>query len=296
MGCGHVAPSCARRCAGSRLPDHARCSFFCAIATPCPRAPTPCNPFVCRSTMICTPAQPHLLVAAHTFCRVEITKKVMDAADINGTFFVQRATGELISHYRDRGCGLPRSRSSSVLLCQYCSQHVATAMPCPPCLSPPRCFRLCRGCTPRLRFLRDAAKSQRSPAPLGRPRLRCMCVCVWGDVMFLCRSMCFVLSGWLSFAMRLLQRSIITAVALLALPVSVSDARVVCCSPSRPSSVLGDVIFLCRLLCFFLSGRLPFAMRWLPRSVVLAAVLLLLSVSVSGARVICCSPSRLTML
>jgi len=28
MGCGHVAPSCARRCAGSRLPDHARCSFF----------------------------------------------------------------------------------------------------------------------------------------------------------------------------------------------------------------------------------------------------------------------------
>ena len=28
MGCGHVAPSCARRCAGSRLPDHARCSCF----------------------------------------------------------------------------------------------------------------------------------------------------------------------------------------------------------------------------------------------------------------------------
>jgi hypothetical protein len=246
--------------------------------------------------MTCTPEQPHLLVAAHNFYRVEVTTTVMDAADINGTFFVQRATGELISHYRDRGCGLPRSRSSSVLLCQYCSQHVATAMPCPPCLSPPRCFRLCRGCTPRLRFLRDAAKSQRSPAPLGRPRLRCMCVCGGGDVMFLCRSMCFVLSGWLSFAMRLLQRSIITAVALLALPVSVSDARVVCCSPSRPSSVLGDVIFLCRLLCFFLSGRLPFAMRWLPRSVVLAAVLLLLSVSVSGARVICCSPSRLFML
>ena len=68
-------------------------------------------------------------------------------------------------------------------------------MPCPPCLSPPRCFRLCRGCTPRMRFLRDAAKSQRSPAPLGRPRLRCMCVCVGGDVMFLCRSVCFVLSG-----------------------------------------------------------------------------------------------------
>ena len=183
--------------------------------------------------MTCTPEQPHMLVAAHNFYRVEVTTTIMDAADINGTFFVQRATGELISHYRDRGCGLPHIRSSSVLLCQHCSQHVATAMPCPPCLSPPRCFRLCRGCTPRPRFLRDAAKSQRSPAPLGRPRLRCMCVCVWGDVMFLCRSMCFVLSGWLSFAMRLLQRSIVTAVALLAFPVSVSDARVVCCSPSR---------------------------------------------------------------
>ena len=70
--------------------------IFCAIATPCPRAPTSCNPFVCRSTMTCTPAQPHLLVAAHNFCRVEITKKVMDAADINKTFFVQRTTGERI--------------------------------------------------------------------------------------------------------------------------------------------------------------------------------------------------------
>ena len=144
---------------------------------------------------------------------------------------MQRAMGEHISHYRDRGCGLPRSRSSSVLFCQHCSQHVATAMPCPPSLSPPRCFRLCRGFAPLLRFLQDAAKSQCSPAPPGRPRLRCMCVCVWGDVMFLCRSMCFLLSGWLSLAMRLLQRSIVSAVVLLAF--SVSDARVVCCSPSR---------------------------------------------------------------
>jgi hypothetical protein len=155
----------------------------------------------------------------------------MDAADINGASSVQRAMGEHISHYRDRGCGLPRSRSSSVLFCQHCSQHVATAMPCPPSLSPPRCFRLCRGFAPLLRFLQDAAKSQCSPAPPGRPRLRCMCVCGGGDVMFLCRSMCFLLSGWLSLAMRLLQRSIVSAVVLLAF--SVSDARVVCCSPSR---------------------------------------------------------------
>ena len=146
---------------------------------------------------------------------------------------MQRAMGEHISHYRDRGCGLPRSRSSSVLFCQHCSQHVATAMPCPPSLSPPRCFRLCRGFAPLLRFLQDAAKSQCSPAPPGRPRLRCMCVCVWGDVMFLCRSMCFLLSGWLSLAIRLLQRSIVLAVVLLAFSVSVSDARVIRCSPSR---------------------------------------------------------------
>ena len=78
--------------------------------------------------------------------------------------------------------------------------------------------------------------------------------------------------------------------------VSVSGARVMGCSPSRPSGVLGDVMFLCRLMCFLLSGRLPFAMRLLPRYVVSAADLLSLSDSVSGARVICCSPSRLSML
>ena len=73
--------------------------------------------------------------------------------------------------------------------------------------------------------------------------------------------------------------------------VSVSGARVMGCSPSRPSGVLGDV-----LMCFLLSGRLPFAMRLLPRYVVSAADVLSLSDSVSGARVICCSPSRLSML
>ena len=61
-----------------------------------------------------------------------------------------------------------------------------------------------------------------------------------------------------------------------------------------PSGVLGEVMFLCRLMCFLLSGRLPFAMRLLPRYVVSAADLLSLSDSVSGARVICCSPSRLS--
>ena len=94
---------------------------------------------------------------------------------------MQRAIGEHISHHRDRGCGLPRSMSSSVLLCQHCSQHVATAMPCPPSLSPPRCFRLCRGLRPS-----DALCAGRRDIPVlawpARPPspalYMCGCVCV----------------------------------------------------------------------------------------------------------------------
>ena len=130
---------------------------------------------------------------------------------------MQRAIGEHISHHRDRGCGLPRSMSSSVLLCQHCSQHVATAMPCPPSLSPPRCFRLCRGFAPLMRFVQDAAISQCSPGPPGRLRLRCICVgvCVLGVVMFQCRSMCFLLSGLLPLAVRLPLLSFGLAVAFV---------------------------------------------------------------------------------
>ena len=175
--CGHVAP-CAGRCAGSRQPDHARSSFFCAIAMASPHAPTSRNPFVRRCSMTCTPEQPHQLVDAHSFSRVEDRRKVMDAADINGASSVRRAMCEHISHNRDRGCGLPLSRSSSVLFCQHCSQHVATAIPCPPCRYPPRCSRLCRGRAPLLRFVQDAEKYQRSPGPPGRLCLYDVCVCV----------------------------------------------------------------------------------------------------------------------
>jgi hypothetical protein len=48
------------------------------------------------------------------------------------------------------------------------------------------------------------ARPARSPSPA-----LYVCVCVSSDVMFLCRSMCFFLSGRLSFAMRLLQRSVV---------------------------------------------------------------------------------------
>ena len=168
----------------------------------------------------------------------------MDAADINGASSVQRAMCEHISHHRDRGCGLPRSRSSSVLFCQHCCQHVATAMPCPPCRTPPRCSRLCRGRAPLMRFVQDAAKSQRSPGPPGRLRLHCVCVCVCvGDVMFQCRSMCFLLSGRLPFAIRLLLLSVGLAVASLSPSVSVSGARVIRCSPTPVPFALSDVLY-----------------------------------------------------
>ena len=125
------------------------------------------------------------------------------------------------SHNRDRGCGLPRSRSSSVLFCQHCCQQVATALPCPPCRTSPRCSLLCRGRVPQLRSIQDAAKSQSSPGPPGRLRLLCVCVCVLGDVMFLCRLMCILLSGRPPSAMRLLPRSVVLAAVLLSLSASV---------------------------------------------------------------------------
>ena len=39
--------------------------IFCAIATPRPRAPTSCNPFVRRFNVACTPAQPQSGLASH---------------------------------------------------------------------------------------------------------------------------------------------------------------------------------------------------------------------------------------
>jgi hypothetical protein len=76
-----------------------------------------------------------------------------------------------------------------------------------------------------------------SPRPAWPPSpALCVCLCVglvWDGVMFLCRSMCFLLSGRLSLAMRLLLRSAVLAVVLHLFSVSVSGAHVVCCSPSR---------------------------------------------------------------
>ena len=205
-----------------------------------------------------------------------------------------RRTSTARSHTHSRTPVVQQAKRRE-FFCLFC-QHAATALPRLPCHTSSCCALLYRGRALLMRPVQDAPRSQRPPGPPGRLRLHCVCVCVLGDVMFPCRLMCFLLSGRLPSAMRLLSRSVVLAAVSLSPSVSVSGARVMCCSPSRPSSVLGDVIFLCRSMCFLLSGRLPFAMRLLPRSVVLAAVLLSPSVSVSGARVMCCSPSRLSML
>jgi hypothetical protein len=81
----------------------------CAIATAGPRAPTSCNPFVYRSTVVCTPAQPQSSLASHTH-----TPSLPSAhgrtrswsgyeGDIDSASLTQRAMYEHVSHKCDCG-------------------------------------------------------------------------------------------------------------------------------------------------------------------------------------------------
>ena len=88
-----------------------------------------------------------------------------------------------------------------------------------------------------------------------------MCVCVLGDVMFLCQSMLLLLSGWLQFAMRLPQRCFVclhSRFRFLMLMWGVArPAAFVCnvlCSVPVSLCVLGDVMFRCLSMCSLLSG------------------------------------------
>jgi hypothetical protein len=122
--------------------------------------------------------------------------------------------------------------------------HALPAMPHPTSLLPavpgPRpSAALCTG----HREIPMLARPARPPLPA-----LYVCLCVLGGVMFLCRSMCFLLSGQLSFAIRLLQLSIGLAVALHSFSVSFSVAHVVRCSPSR-------LRLRCALCCSGLSTR-----------------------------------------
>jgi hypothetical protein len=179
--------------------------IFCAIATPCPRAPTSCNPFVRRFNVACTPTQPHSCWASHNLqSGMTGTRSGTRATPTAHPSSNVRCTSTSRANAIAAGSP-PRSRPTASPFCQHCCQHAATAWPCPPCRTSPCCSLLCRGRAPLLHYIQDAAKSQGSPGPPGRSRLHCVCVCV-GCVMLLCRSMRLLLSGWMSLAMRLPRR------------------------------------------------------------------------------------------
>ena len=205
--------------------------IFCAIATPRPRAPTSCNPFVRRFNVACTPTQPQLSSASHNSKNGRTGSRSGTRAT-STTHPSCNMRGTSTSRANAIAAGARRATGPQRPFCQHCCQHVATALPCPPCRTSPPCSLLCRGRAPQLRSIQDAAKSQSSPGPPGRLRLLCVCVCVLGDVMFLCRLMCILLSGRPPSAMRLLPRSVVLAAVLLSLSVSVLGARVICCSPT----------------------------------------------------------------
>jgi hypothetical protein len=192
--------------------------IFCAIATPRPRAPTSCNPFVRRFNMACSPTQPQLSSTSHnsehgkTGSRsgTRATSTTHPSCNMRGTS-TSRASAIAAGARRATGPQRP--------FCQHCCQHVATATCLARHAAPHLAAPCCPGAAcPLLRFEQDAAKSQCSPGPPGRLRLCCMCVCVCvcvlGGVMLQCRSMCLLFSGRLSFAVRLRQLSVGLAVAL----------------------------------------------------------------------------------
>ena len=179
VGHGHVAP-CARCCAGSRRPDHARRPFLVrsrrqAHAHPRRAILSSAGPLC----VACTPAQPQSYLASHNL------------QHMGGKEGVQER-GRHRQHPSRKVRGTSASRANANCGWEPTAQQ-ATASPLPAfmlpacchCLAlpamrrtPPRCSLLCRGRAPLLRSMRDAAKSQCPPGPPGRPRLRCMCVCV----------------------------------------------------------------------------------------------------------------------
>ena len=112
----------------------------------------------------------------------------------------------------------------SMLPLPFLARHAATRLAAPGCAgAAPLCCALYR--TPRNTNARPAR-------PAAFAYMMCVCVCVGWCMMSLCRSMCFLLSGQLSFAIRLLQLSVGLAVALHLLSVAFSVARVIGCSPT----------------------------------------------------------------
>ena len=177
MECGHVAPSCARRCAGSRLPDHARCSFFVRSRHRARVRPR-------RSIHL--PAgsmwRAHQHSHKHVWPRTTFNKGGHETIRQRGRHRqrIFYATHDVSVHLTQPRARL-WARSASGQQHSFC-QHVPSMPPLPchachaaPHLAAPCCAGAAR---PLLRFVQDAAISRCSPGPPGRLRLRCMCVCV----------------------------------------------------------------------------------------------------------------------
>ena len=214
MECGHVAPSCARRCAGSRLPDHARCSFFVRSRHRARVRPR-------RSIHL--PAgsmwRAHQHSHKHVWPRTTFNKGGHETIRQRGRHRqrIFYATHDVSVHLTQPRARL-WARSASGQQHAFC-QHVPSMppMPCHACHAAPHLAAPCcaGAARPLLRFVQDAAISRCSPGPPGRLRLRCMCVCVLGMVMFQCRPMCFLPSGRLPFAVRLFLLSVGLAIAFV---------------------------------------------------------------------------------
>ena len=177
MECGHVAPSCARRCAGSRLPDHARCSFFVRSRHRARVRPR-------RSIHL--PAgsmwRAHQHSHKHVWPRTTFNKGGHETIRQRGRHRqrIFYATHDVSVHLTQPRARL-WARSASGQQHSFC-QHVPSMPPLPchachaaPHLAAPCCAGAAR---PLLRFVQDAAISRCSPGPPGRLRLRCMCVWV----------------------------------------------------------------------------------------------------------------------
>ena len=179
MECGHVAPSCARRCAGSRLPDHARCSFFVRSQHRARVRPR-------RSIHL--PAgsmwRAHQHSHKHVWPRTTFNKGGHETIRQRGRhrpriFYATHVVSVHLTQPRARLWARSASGQQRPF-CQHCSQHAATALPRLPCRTPPRCSLLCRGrapsaalCTGR-REIPVLAWPARPPSPA---LYVCVCVC-----------------------------------------------------------------------------------------------------------------------
>ena len=154
--------------------------IFCAIATPRPRAPTSCNPFVRRFNVACTPAQPQSCLASHNFQQGR-TRSSSATRATSTAHLLRNARRKCTSHTTaSAAVGAQRIRPAAFFL-PTCSQHATTALPRLPCRTPPRCSLLCLGRAPSAalcagrRIIQALAWPARPPSPA---LYMCGCVCV----------------------------------------------------------------------------------------------------------------------